>query len=675
MKKMFFILTAVTLGIFSIGVSQHIAQAASASCPALASGDMIKVTGKPAIYVLDTSLKTLYFPDGDVYKSWRPTYGGYKSITQECYDSLDTPTTYPGGTNYRPGTYIVKRPSSAQLYAVEPKNTLAIITSANAQLLYGANYEVKTIDDKFWPNYVSRGTDTEYGKPHPGMVISINNKYYYIDEGGIYREITSAGLAANGFQTKFIRYMTASALTGLSAGTTITAAAPALTDITQKTSGSAGASIPAASETTPSSPIADVPHSGTTYYVATNGSNSNAGTADKPWATPGYGSRQLHAGDTLIIKGGTYNLTQYDDDIIMPPSGNATNYVVIRGESGNRPILKGGDNLLTAIDLGGKNYVKISNIELTNNGHFRDGLEIMSAPASHIVLENLYFHHLDEYGMNIADVNDLKIINSIISYCGYGSLGGPAGEQGGWRNVLISGTTMSYSGHYYQGGPGPSAYDRPDGFGIEASAGPIEIAGSIAEHNYGDGIDSKAGNTNVHDTIIRNNSCDGLKLWGTGSKATNVLIYGRGDGKSGNTPWSDIVLQTDAGATSANFTLDKVTVDDYQGGNYLFYAQYDNPHTPTTVTIKNSIFSSRGSGAPIYMAPDTNYTISNSAFYFPDSDSVLNHGDTSYTSSEVGQFGSGNIYGDPKFIAPAWGTNGNYGLQSGSPAVGMGYAP
>jgi hypothetical protein len=425
--------------------------------------------------------------------------------------------------------------------------------------------------------------------------------------------------------------------------------------------------------TTPSS-LADVPHTGTTYYVATNGNNSNPGTADKPWATPGFGSRQLRAGDTLIIKGGTYILTQYDDDIIMPPSGSANNYVVIQGEKGNRPILKGGDNLATAIDLGGQNYVKISNLELTNNnGLFRDGLEIMSGPASHIVLENLYFHHMDEYCVNIGDINDLKVINSVFSYCGYGGMGGPAGEQGGWRNVLIKGVTFSYSGHYYQGKPGPGDYDRPDGFGIETSAGPVEIADSISEHNLGDGIDSKSENTNVHDTIIRNNSCDGLKLWGTGSKATNILIYGRGDGKSGNTPWAGIVLQVDT--PNGSMTLDKVTVDDILGGNYLMHVQYDNPNVPTNITIKNSIFSSRGPGAPIFFAPGTKFTISNSAFYFPNSDNVLNHGeDKSYTSADINKFGSGNVYGDPKFIAPAWGKIGNYGLEAGSQAAGMGYS-
>ena len=42
---------------------------------------------------------------------------------------------------------------------------------------------------------------------------------------------------------------------------------------------------------------------------------------------------------------------------------------------------------------------------------------------------------------------------------------------------------------------GTSPYDRPDGFSIESSEGPIEISYTVVEHNRGDGIESKAANT------------------------------------------------------------------------------------------------------------------------------------------------------------------------------------
>lgn len=74
------------------------------------------------------------------------------------------------------------------------------------------------------------------------------------------------------------------------------------------------------------------PSGGAVYYVAPNGNNSNPGTRERPWATPGYGSRQLRPGDTLIILGGRYVLREYDADIITPPSGTATAWITIKGE-------------------------------------------------------------------------------------------------------------------------------------------------------------------------------------------------------------------------------------------------------------------------------------------------------------------------------------------------------
>ena len=104
---------------------------------------------------------------------------------------------------------------------------------------------------------------------------------------------------------------------------------------------------------------------GKTYYVSPTGDNSNPGTKEKPWATPGYGSRQLKAGDTLIILGGKYILSQYDDDIIIPQnSGTPEKWITIKGEESNRPILAGRDNLLTAMRMFNKYWnLKIRGIK------------------------------------------------------------------------------------------------------------------------------------------------------------------------------------------------------------------------------------------------------------------------------------------------------------------------
>ena len=49
--------------------------------------------------------------------------------------------------------------------------------------------------------------------------------------------------------------------------------------------------------------------SAATYYVATNGSDSNPGTQSQPFQTVQKGLSVLQAGDTLYLRGGTYAAT------------------------------------------------------------------------------------------------------------------------------------------------------------------------------------------------------------------------------------------------------------------------------------------------------------------------------------------------------------------------------
>jgi hypothetical protein len=419
---------------------------------------------------------------------------------------------------------------------------------------------------------------------------------------------------------------------------------------------------------------------GSTYYVATTGNDGTGdGSLSNPWGTPGYGSRQLQPGDTLIILGGRYVLSQYDEDIVIPPSGTAGAWVTIRGEEGNRPVLAGRYNLFAGVILGGASYVRLENLEITHDDQaageaawFRTGISMTGEPCGHIVLKDLYVHHIDEGGLDIQDVEGLQVIDCRFEYCGFGAILGPEGEHGGVRNLVIQGCTLSFGGHYYQGGNGSNRpYDRPDGFGIEPSDGPIAIEDTVAAHNYGDGLDSKANNTTIRRCVVANNSCDGVKLWGGGSRVENTLIYGRGDGNSTPTPWAAVVIGTEQ--TNAAFDLVNVTVDDTLGGNYPMYVQYDESNVPITLTLRNTIW--RGVDAPIFVAGASTVVADHNLFYVPDSpDEVFVHGNTTYTSATIGSLGTGSLYGDPKFTVRAWGAEGDYHLLLDSPAIDAGTA-
>jgi len=419
-----------------------------------------------------------------------------------------------------------------------------------------------------------------------------------------------------------------------------------------------------------------------TYYVSTTGNDlTGDGSQSNPWATPGYGSRQLmSAGDTLVILGGTYILSTDPDDVITPTNeGTSGNPITIQGESGNRPVLKGTNNLIRAIDLSGRDYITLENIEITNNSlaNFRNAIDIYT-PATNIILKDLYIHHIDEFGINIQDVDGLTIEDSTIEYCGFGAIGGPdMGSGGGWKNITVDNCDLSYNGHYYQGiidNPA-NPYGRPDGIGLEEGPGPIEVKNCLVEHNVGDGIDLKLSNCHVHENIVANNSCDGIKLWAGVTTAENNLVYGTGDGVGGASPWAALVIGAPAGET---FIIQNNT---FHGNpsrqGYISYMQYDE-QTNINITLRNNIFSN--AQGLVWLAPQiTGYIIENNLFnrngstyqiYVGGSDRTVD--DSSASDLNNLATASSNITGDPKFVSPAWGTTGDYHCQSSSPTKNAG---
>jgi hypothetical protein len=74
-----------------------------------------------------------------------------------------------------------------------------------------------------------------------------------------------------------------------------------------------------------------------TRHVATNGSNSSAGSAERPWRSLGSSLSRLRAGDTLVVHGGTY--AENVDPKIRP--GSAAAPIRVQAAAGERPVVQG----------------------------------------------------------------------------------------------------------------------------------------------------------------------------------------------------------------------------------------------------------------------------------------------------------------------------------------------
>lgn len=105
-----------------------------------------------------------------------------------------------------------------------------------------------------------------------------------------------------------------------------------------------------------------------TYYVATNGNNSNSGSLTNPWLSIQYAADTVSAGDTVIIEDGSYN------PFHVTQNGNATNQITIKARNKLLVTINGNEI------YGGRN----AGIHITSDYITIDGINIIStgSPAS-----------------------------------------------------------------------------------------------------------------------------------------------------------------------------------------------------------------------------------------------------------------------------------------------------
>ncbi|ABF43387.1 conserved hypothetical protein [Candidatus Koribacter versatilis Ellin345] len=138
----------------------------------------------------------------------------------------------------------------------------------------------------------------------------------------------------------------------------------------------------------------------TSFYVATTGKDSNAGTQAAPWRTIQHAADTARAGSTVNVRGGTY-----EELVSLHASGNASDgFITFRSYPGEAAILEaehitppGRTGVLTIHD---QSYVRVEGFEIRN---FRTaehdlaplGIDVMGA-GSHIELLKNNVHHIQQ---------------------------------------------------------------------------------------------------------------------------------------------------------------------------------------------------------------------------------------------------------------------------------------
>jgi hypothetical protein len=167
---------------------------------------------------------------------------------------------------------------------------------------------------------------------------------------------------------------------------------------------------------------------GTTYYVAPNGSDNNPGTQNQPWKTIQKAANTITTGDTVNIRAGTY----HEKITLSNKQGTSTSWITFQAYNNEAVIIDatglGGtyDGIFHIQD--GCNYIRITGLEMKGtSGH---GLFLQGGEINHIRVDHCTIHDCEssaiycysggqptKYVRNIEfDYNTIYDVNNGISY-------------------------------------------------------------------------------------------------------------------------------------------------------------------------------------------------------------------------------------------------------------------
>jgi len=186
-KKAFTWSVVIATVAWSVGLAAlmpHSAQAAT--CPDVGAGDLVKFEGTTSVYVLNSDMERVYFPNSVVYHQYFADFSPVVPMPISCSDMFPTPG--PGdqaGVTVRAGARLVKSMVSTKVYVVAPGGYIHWVSDGDMLSdLYGSDWpSLYDIHDFHRSNYVE-GSEWD-GMPTDGVLLSEagSSDVYFVDGG------------------------------------------------------------------------------------------------------------------------------------------------------------------------------------------------------------------------------------------------------------------------------------------------------------------------------------------------------------------------------------------------------------------------------------------------------------------------------------------------------------
>jgi parallel beta-helix repeat protein len=163
---------------------------------------------------------------------------------------------------------------------------------------------------------------------------------------------------------------------------------------------------------TPTPPPSPVPAG--SYYVATDGSDSNPGTSASPWRTLQYAANTAAAGSTIVVRAGSYA------GFTLNRAGLASNPTVFMGDpNGPAPVLDGAiDNRLDVVKFGSSVHdARVSGFVIQNGkgGNWAGSGVRTERGSSRIEISGNVIRNNHSFGVNSYDSTYITIRDNDVS--------------------------------------------------------------------------------------------------------------------------------------------------------------------------------------------------------------------------------------------------------------------